>query len=473
MGAHLDLSFLRGRPVAVLGLGKSGLPAARALAASGVETWAWDDIPARRAEAAAVGAKEVDLAGCDWTRVALLVLSPGIPHTHPSPHQVAAAARAVGCPILCDVALLLRAAPSARVVAITGTNGKSTTTTLIAHLLGAAGRVEVGGNLGPAALSLAPLGRDGTYVLELSSYQLELLPDFGPDVAVLMNITDDHLGRHGGLDGYIAAKRRVFAGQGSGTTAIIGVDDDICRRIADELAAEGKAKVVRISGERVPQGGIGVADGFLVDASRDPAVKVVRLDTLASLPGSHNAQNAAAATAAARACGLDHAAIARGLVEFPGLAHRQERIECVDGVLYVNDSKATNADAAAKALACYDPIYWIAGGLPKEGGIASLVPYFARIRHAFLIGQAAQDFAAVLAPRVPATQCGTLDRAVASAAATAAREQRPGAVVLLSPACASFDQFENFEARGRAFRQAVTALPGRHAKPAPQGAPCA
>jgi UDP-N-acetylmuramoylalanine--D-glutamate ligase len=473
MSAHIDLSFLRGRPVAVLGLGKSGLPAARALAESGVETWAWDDNPARRAEAASVGPKPVDLAACDWSRVAMLVLSPGIPHTHPAPHKAAAAARAAGCPILCDVALLLRAAPNARVVAVTGTNGKSTTTMLIAHLLGRQGHVEVGGNLGPAALSLAPLGSEGTYVLELSSYQLELIPDFRPDVAVLMNITDDHLGRHGGLDGYIAAKRRVFEGQGPGATAIVGVDDKICQGIADELAAKSTVKLVRISGERVPPSGIGVAEGYLVDASGGNAVKVVRLDRLASLPGSHNAQNAAAATAAARACGLEHAAIARGLVDFPGLAHRQERIECVDGTLFINDSKATNADAAAKALACYDPIYWIAGGLPKEGGIASLTPYFKRIRHAFLIGQAAEDFAAVLTPSVPAMLCGTLDRAVVSAAETAARERRPGAVVLLSPACASFDQFENFEARGRAFRQAVTALPGRHARPASSGAPCA
>ena len=455
----IPVPIFSGRPVAVLGLGRSGLAAARALAAGGAEVWAWDDDEGTRGTAAATGAALVDLGDCDWRAPAALVLSPGIPHTHPAPHPAAAAARAAGCEIIGDIELLIRAQPRATIVAVTGTNGKSTTTALIGHQLGAAGRrVEVGGNLGTPALALEPLAEDGAYVLELSSYQLELTPSGGFAVAVLLNISPDHLGRHGGLDGYVAAKKRVFHRQPIGGTAVIGTDDPHCRAIHAALAAKGTQRVVPISGGRPTPEGVYAEAGRLIDDTEGRAQPVFELGAAANLPGAHNWQNAAAAYAAGRALGLSPAAIAAGLASFPGLAHRQELIARIDGVAYVNDSKATNADAAGKALACYDVIYWILGGRPKEDGLAGLEAFYPRVAHAFVIGEAAAAFAGALAGRVPCTRAGTLDAAVAAAHRLAQAERRQGAVVLLSPACASFDQFTDFEDRGNAFRRLVEAL---------------
>jgi UDP-N-acetylmuramoylalanine--D-glutamate ligase len=453
----------RGRRVAVLGLARSGLAAAEALTRGGAEVLAWDDSPARREAAAAAGLSPVDLAMEPFARIAALILSPGIPLTHPAPHPIAAAARAAGVPIIGDIELLSRAVPAARYVGVTGTNGKSTTTALIAHILEAAGRpVQVGGNLGTAALSLDRLGPGGTYVLELSSYQLDLILDARFDVAVWLNLTPDHLDRHGGIDGYIAAKRRLFL-NGSDPdrpgAAIVSVDDAPSRNIADELMRKKAWRVTRISVISQEQGGVFVNDGNLIDDTGRNADKVIDLTSLPLLPGRHNAQNVAAAYAAARALGLGRQEIVAGIASFPGLAHRQERVRTIDGVAYINDSKATNADAAATALAAYDHIYWIAGGRPKEGGIASLGEFFPRIRHAYLIGEAAAAFGATLAGEVPSSQCGTLARAIADADRAARRDPSGHAVVLLSPACASFDQFADFEARGAAFRALVAALP--------------
>jgi len=344
--------------------------------------------------------------------------------------------------------------PTARYAGITGTNGKSTTTALVGHILKAAGiRVAIGGNLGIAALLLEALGADGVYVLEMSSYQLELTKSLAFDVAVLLNITPDHLDRHGGMDGYVAAKERIFAGQNARRAAIIGVDDAICRGIAAKLAAAGH-KVIPISAETAALGGVYIADGQLVDDIDRAQRRVLDLAQAERLPGRHNWQNAAAAFAAARALGVDAHDAVQGIKSFPGLAHRQELIATIDGVRYINDSKATNADATAKALACYDDICWIAGGVAKEGGIASLAPYFPRIRHAFLIGEAAPAFAVTLAGKVPSTRSGDLATALRQAHDAA----RQGGTVLLSPACASFDQFTDFEARGDAFRRLVDAL---------------
>ncbi len=299
------------------------------------------------------------------------MLSPGIPHTHPKPHPVAAAARAAGVPIIGDVELLVQSAPDAGYVGVTGTNGKSTTTALIGHILAASGRrVEVGGNLGTAALSLEPLDRNGTYVLELSSYQLELTPSLACDVAILLNITPDHLDRHGGMAGYVAAKRRIFEHQQPADAAVVGIDDEICRGIAGEVRRARCQTVVPISAERAVEGGVYVVDGILTDDTEAKAARVMEMRRAPRLPGRHNWQNAAAAFAAARRAGVSADAAAAGIASFPGLAHRQELIAAIDGIRYVNNSKATNADAAAKALACYDAIYWIAGGLPKAGGIA-------------------------------------------------------------------------------------------------------
>ncbi len=457
----IEVAAFRNQDVGVLGLARSGLAAARALTAGGARVLAWDDAPARREAASAAGVTLADLATADLAGMRALVLSPGIPHTYPRPHPVAAKARAAGIEIIGDIELLVRSRRAARYVGITGTNGKSTTTALIAHVLDASGsRVAAGGNIGVAALLLDELGADGIYVLEMSSYQLELTPSLACDVAVLLNITPDHLDRHGGMDGYVAAKERIFANQGDRQAAIVGGDDAICRAIAARLASEARRRVVPISGGEAAPGGVFVNGGWLIDDMARGAQRILDLRPLEHLPGRHNHQNAAAAYAAVRCLGLDPAAASAGIAGFAGLAHRQEPIARINGVRWVNDSKATNADATANALACYDDIYWIAGGRAKEGGIAALAPYFPRLRRAFLIGEAAHQFAATLAG-VPHMLCGTLE--VAVEAAHPATRGRRGATVLLSPACASFDQFSDFEARGERFRRLVQALPGERA----------
>ena len=444
-----------GQRVAVLGLARSGIATARALTAGGADVLAWDDKAAAR-NAVAGEIPLADLAAADWRDIAALVLSPGIPHSFPEPHPAVLRAREAGAEMIGDIELLGRSQPNARYVGITGTNGKSTTTALIGHILATAGeRVEIGGNLGPAALSLEPLEANGTYVLELSSFQLELVTSLAFDVAVLLNITPDHLDRHGDMAGYIAAKRRVFASQQPGSTAVVGIDDDICRDIAKELRRYGRASVVPISITQPPAGGVYADAGWLVDATGPTPERVLDLADAERLPGSHNWQNAAAAYAAARILGVAPEMAVVAIRSFPGLAHRQELVVTIDGVRFINDSKATNADAAEKALACYQAIYWIVGGLPKAGGITSLVPYFDRLRHAYLIGTATEEFAATLHGKVAFTRSGDLATAVAAASEAARRDGVPDAVVLLWPACASYDQFAHFEARGDAFRELV------------------
>ena len=440
--ATIPLPAFAGRAVAVLGLGKSGLAAAEALAASGADVVAWDDSAAARQHAQAEGLALADLTAADWTQLSALVMSPGIPLTHPAPHPAAQRAMNAQRPVIGDIELLAEACPDARFIGITGTNGKSTTTALIGHVLKSAGRrVEVGGNLGTPALSLAPLGADGAYVLELSSYQLDLTQRATVHTAVLLNLSPDHLDRHGDMDGYVAAKLRLFRERpGATQTAMIGIDDARSRAVAEQLEHDGHWRVVRISSADTVAG---------CDWRNIP-----------TLPGAHNWQNAAAAYAVARAEGIAPDAICAALQTYPGLPHRQELVATIGAIRYVNDSKATNADATAKALACYDPIYWILGGRPKAGGLAGLEPFYRRVVHAYLIGEAAAAFAQQLESRVPATPCGTLERALEAAHGQAQAEQRRGAVVLLSPACASFDQFANFEARGDLFRKLVERLAG-------------
>jgi UDP-N-acetylmuramoylalanine--D-glutamate ligase len=458
-GPHIRIPDMSGRTFAVLGLARSGLSAARTLMASGAAVWAWDDSTAKRDEAKAAGIPLVDLQGCDWMKPVALVLSPGIPHSFPKPHPVAALATARRCPIIGDIELMARAKLGARFIGITGTNGKSTTTALIGHILKSAGiRTEVGGNLGTPVLDLAPLGKSGVYVLELSSYQLELTHTLGFDVAVLLNITPDHLDRHGGMEGYVAAKSRIFERQRAPQTAIVGVDDEHSRTIHARLLAARQQAVVAISAESRIKGGVYAADGWLVDGRAGDAERVVELAEAANLPGQHNWQNAAAAFAACAAAGMATAKIVAGFKSYPGLAHRQELIAAIGNVRYINDSKATNAAAAAKALACYEPIYWILGGRAKDTGLAGLESFYPRIAHAFLIGEATEPFAAALEGQVAHTKCGTLAAALGAAHRMAQDEGKRGAVVLLSPACASFDQFADFEERGEVFRKLVEAL---------------
>jgi len=447
------------RPVAVFGLGRSGLSAARSLLAGGAEVRAWDDDGERRDEAEAAGVPLVDLYAGGWDRVAALVLSPGVPLTHPQPHALVGRARAASAEVIGDIELFARARPSAPVVAVTGTNGKSTTVALIGHLLQACGReAQVGGNFGQPALSLSPLGSGGAYVLELSSYQIDLSPSFAADVAVLLNLSPDHLDRHGGMAGYVAVKRRVFAGQGCDQWAVVGIDDEPSLATYAELKEAGRKRLLPISGVAEVDGGVYVVGGVLHDASNGGAIALADLAEAPALPGVHNWQNAAAAYAAARALGLERHQIAPAFASFPGLAHRMERVAEIGGVRFINDSKATNAAAAARALACCERIYWIVGGRPKDGGITALEPYFGRIARAYLIGEAAIEFSATLEGKVSYTIAGELEAAVAAAHRDALAEGGAGAVVLLSPACASFDQFRDFEARGDAFRELVAGL---------------
>jgi UDP-N-acetylmuramoylalanine--D-glutamate ligase len=459
----ISASSFQGKSVAVFGLARSGRLAAEALAAAGANVRAWDDRAERREELGGRAIHMVDLARDPWPPTDALVLSPGVPLTHPEPHAVVQRALEAGAEIIGDIEVFLRNRPASKLVGITGTNGKSTTTALIAHILERAGvAAAMGGNIGRPVLDLPALPADGVYVLEVSSYQIDLTPSWRADVAVLLNITPDHLDRHGGMANYIAIKKRIFGGQTSEDVAIVGIDDEATAAIADELSHRPAGRVVRIAVGREVAGGVYALDGHLIDGRGDPATTIVALKALERLAGAHNWQNAAAAAAACLALGLDRAAVADGLESFPGLAHRMELAGELAGVRFVNDSKATNADAAARALSSYDEIYWIAGGQAKEGGISSLLARLANVRRAYLIGEAAGDFAAALGGRVPVAESGTIDRAVAEAyrdaaeAVAAGRAARP--VVLLSPACASFDQFSDFEARGEAFKAAVAAL---------------
>ncbi|RJF86554.1 UDP-N-acetylmuramoyl-L-alanine--D-glutamate ligase [Oleomonas cavernae] len=447
----------RNQRVAVFGLARTGLSAAKALLAGGATVVAWDDKAASRDAAAAEGVPLGDLRTADWSGIAALVLAPGVPLTHPVPHDVVKLAQAAGVPVIGDMELFARSSQrvaGTQVVLITGTNGKSTTTALIAHLIRAAGLpVAVGGNLGTAVLDLAPVPAGGVYVFEISSYQIDLIDTLVPDVGVLLNITPDHLDRHGGMAGYVATKARLFRGQGAAQTAVVGIDDEYSAGIAAHLEGLGRAVTPITVGQTLAHG-VSVVDGVLLDDGE----AVYDLKTLLRLPGAHNWQNAAAAYATLKGLGLARDAALRGLADFPGLAHRMELVATHHGVRYVNDSKATNADAAAKALGAYEHIFWIAGGKPKAGGIEGLDAFWPRIRRAYLIGEAANDFASTLAGHVDAVIVGELAHAVQSAARDAAQVATERPVVLLSPACASFDQFADFEERGDRFRALVQAL---------------
>src|SRR6478735_6412930 len=459
----IPATIFAGRDVAVFGLGLSGIAAAHALAAGGARVLAWDDTQEARDKAAAQGIALHDLASADWSRIAALVLAPGIPLTHPEPHWSVRKAQDAGVEVIGDTELFFRErtrqGASAKVVVITGTNGKSTTTALTAHLLQLGGRpVALGGNIGRAVLDLPPCATGLTYVLELSTFQIDLTPSLAPDAAALINITPDHLDRHGTIENYAAIKARIFAGLPLDGTAVIGVDDDYSRAIADALHGPFAVKCIAV-GHPV-RTGVWAKDGMMTEVENGVERGRVGLDGIGSLRGAHNWQNAAVAYAVARSQGLDASTIAKGLGTFAGLAHRMEQVARLGSVLFVNDSKATNADAAAKALASFTDIYWIVGGRPKSGGLDGLQPFFPRIARAYLIGEAADQFAAQLGAQVDHVRCVTLDRAIEAAAADARRSRGAEPVVLLSPACASYDQFANFEARGRSFRDLVMRLPG-------------
>jgi UDP-N-acetylmuramoylalanine--D-glutamate ligase len=454
----IPVTTFAGRTVAVFGLGGSGLATCQALIAGGADVIAFDDDAKKVAQAHDAKVGTADLRGIDWSTIAALILTPGVPLTHPEPHWSAKLATAAGVEIIGDVELFCRErrkqAPDAPFVAITGTNGKSTTTALIAHLLRYAGRdVQMGGNIGVPVLQLEPPTAQRFYVIECSSYQIDLAPSIDPTIGIMLNVTPDHIDRHGTIEHYAAVKSRIL---GRANVRIIGVDDDYGREMAKNLAAMQRPVVPMSINRIIPHGYVG-GERNIYRTGASEAEDIADLTSIGSLRGSHNMQNAVAAVAACSALGVDDKTLQEGLRTFPGLAHRMEQIGERGAVLFINDSKATNADSAAKALASFDTIYWIAGGLPKEGGIAGLADFFPRIAKAYLIGKAAPDFARTLDGKVPYEIADTLDVAVEHAARDAAAAGKPAAV-LLSPACASFDQFPNFEVRGNRFRELVQAL---------------
>ena len=463
-----------GLTLALFGLGGSGLVSADALRAGGARVICWDDAEPARAKAAAAGHAVADLRDIDWSGIASLVLTPGVPLTHPEPHWSAKLATAAGVEIIGDVELFCRErariAPGAPLVAITGTNGKSTTTALTAHLFRSAGRdVQMGGNIGTAVLALAPPAPGRLHVLEVSSYQIDLAPSLAPTVGMLLNLSPDHIDRHGSFAHYAAVKERLVE---RSEWSLVGVDDPASAAIferAVEREMRRHARHLGPSGHNYPVSvrqdlptGVSLSGGHMV-LMRPYEGRERLLGGVGGIPtlrGLHNAQNACFAAACADLLGLrgaDAHVIQSGLNTFPGLPHRMEEVGRVGHTLFINDSKATNADSAEKALLSFDRVHWILGGVPKAGGIEALAPLFDRVERAYLIGDAADLFAATLRGRVLSRRCGTLEAAVAAAAADA-RQASGNQTVLFSPACASFDQFRNFEARGDAFRALVAKL---------------
>lgn len=450
-------SPFKNQTIFVLGLGKSGRSVAQSLLKGGAHVLVWDDHKETREAARKEGIPLANLDTIEWQKVDHFILSPGIPHRYPVPHPLVKKAQNVGLQPINDLEILYKTQPHAFYVGITGTNGKSTTTALIGHILREAGkRVGVGGNLGIPAMDLQPLNEDGIYVLEASSYQLETAPSLHFNVSILLNITPDHLERHGGMNGYIQAKTLIYQNATLKDTLVISVDDPFCSQIYNDLHPRKKVRLVPISTQQILTKGVSVSAGRLYEDGQ------FRID-LAPFPrlkGQHNWQNMAAAYGALRSMGLETNDIERGISTFPGLAHRQQVVAQYQNVLFINDSKATNAEAVEKVLLCYPdhPIYWLLGGQSKAGGIESLKPYFSMIKHAYLFGEAKSLFSSTLEGAVPYTLCETLEEAVGKASALALRNQESGAIVLLSPACASFDQFKNFEERGEVFCSAVHAL---------------
>ncbi|MEM8655770.1 MAG: UDP-N-acetylmuramoyl-L-alanine--D-glutamate ligase [Pseudomonadota bacterium] len=461
----IPVQGLSGARVAVLGLGRSGLSAARALAEGGATPVCWDDSPDARARVEAEGFACLDLKKqAAFDGIARLIVSPGIPHLYPAPNPVVAAAWAAGVPVDNDIGLFFQSFATSdwhrfdtapRVIAVTGSNGKSTTCALLHHIMEVAGRPsQLAGNIGRGVLDIDPPHDGEVVVLELSSYQTDLARSLTPDVAVFTNLSPDHLDRHAGMGGYFAAKRRLFA-EGGPDRAVIGVDEDEGRFLAGQLS-EGPTddRVIRVSaGTKLTGPGwqVYAKKGFLAEFRKSRQVASIDLRDVAGLPGAHNHQNACAAYAAARAVGVAPKLIEQAFHSFAGLPHRSQTIAEAGGVRYVNDSKATNVDSAAKALAAFDNIRWICGGLQKEGGLEGLRNARDRVRKAYVIGREAAQFAMQL--EVEAQVCGTMAEAVAAAMADAER----GDVVLLAPAAASFDQYDSFEKRGEDFVAQVTA----------------
>lgn len=457
----ITVGSAKGKRYGLFGLGGSGLATAHALARGGATLICQDDNPEQVAKARADGLATGDLRDTDFTALDGLVLAPGVPLTHPKPHWTAEKAGEAGIPVIGDIEIFARerrhVAPDCNFIAITGTNGKSTTTALIAHVLRSAGRdTQMGGNIGTAVLSLEAPAPNRHFVIECSSYQIDLAPSIDPSVGILLNLSPDHLDRHGTMENYASIKKRLVD---ASRIAIVGVDDPFSETIAEDIERDGRP-LIRVSGSRKVASGIYLSGTKLIDTRDGHERDLYDLTGAPSLRGAHNAQNAAAAWAACEASGLSDREIIAGFESFPGLSHRMEQVGRLGRTLFINDSKGTNADAAGRALASFDRVYWIAGGLAKDGGIEPLRHLFPHVAKAYLIGEAAPAFAVTLGGDVAFEISGTLEQAIVAAMRDAADDPHHEPVVMLSPACASFDQFRNFEVRGNAFRDIVQALEG-------------
>jgi len=456
----IEIPGIEKKKIGVFGLGATGLATCEALSASGAEVYSWDDKEEAREKTANTRYRAEHPKSWPWDELRSLALSPGVPLTHPAPHPIVRKAHQAGVEIIGDIEFFARAVNALpekarpRIVAVTGSNGKSTTTALIGHVLKECGRdAIIGGNIGKPVLLLPSLEAYRTYVLELSSFQLDLAKTLRANTAILLNLSPDHIDRHGDMDGYAAAKRRIFLNQTKDDTAIIGVDDQWSQGVCAKLMSANAQRVMPISAEGSLGSGVFALDARLYYCLGDRNGEAGDISGISSLRGQHNWQNAAAALGAAIAEGVAPNIAVNAMDRFPGLPHRMEIVAKKGAVTFVNDSKATNADAASRALKSYSDIFWIAGGKAKEGGVASLRPLMNKVRGVYLIGEAARDFEGQLADAAPCFQCGDLPTAVARAARDAAASGLDAAVVMLSPACASYDQFRNFEERGEVFRK--------------------
>ncbi|MAS82982.1 MAG: UDP-N-acetylmuramoyl-L-alanine--D-glutamate ligase [Legionellales bacterium] len=454
----IRLQNRRDQTIAVFGLGSSGIITARALAAAGVDVLAWDDSASQRKKAKKEPFSIQNLYSYDFSKIDTLVLAPGVPYKHIS-HPIAQKAQAACRPILGDIELLIEACPTTKFIGVTGTNGKSTTTALIGQMLQTAGiKNQIGGNLGPPALGLNQPSAGEIIVLELSSYQLDLTRNATLDIAVFLNMSPDHLDRHGDMEEYFCAKRRIFRDRQNITApqfAVIGTDEVYGSYLYSELSAKDGWTVYPISISKTLPNGFYVKDGSLYNQSGTCFCDLKKAN---NLPGIHNWQNAAASAAVGYALGIKSDIIADAITNYHGLPHRMENLGVINGVTFINDSKATNSVSAARALACHKNIYWIAGGLAKNESMEAIKPYLTNIQHAFLIGDAAGAFEAELGDKIEVTQCGDLETATQMAYFYASKEYFNKPTVLLSPACASFDQWQNFEVRGEAFKNFVASV---------------
>lgn len=446
---------LNGKPVAVFGLGVSGIPTVKALCAAGIDVYAWDDKEENQEKAKELGALIEDLSSKDLQGFAFLVLAPGVPYTF-NPHPVVQNAQKHNVEIIGDLELLHRSGHGLKTIGITGTNGKSTTTALMTHTLNECGlKAVMGGNIGKAVFDLDLSDENTVLILEISSYQMDLCPTFRPDISVLLNVTPDHLDRHGSMDAYVAAKEKIFEGEG---VAVIDVDDDFSQEIFNKVFFAGKRKVTPISVKTKITEGYYVSEGVLYQNHGGNEIEVGKLDDSKALKGVHNHQNALCVYVVSQELGLNHDDIFKAFEGFPGLPHRQYLVTQTDKVSYINDSKATNAEAAAKALSSFDDVFWIIGGRAKEGGLNGLEIFRDKIQKTYVIGEAQKEFSEwLIAHGFSHKLCNTLDKAVAHAHQDA-QDFEGKAVVLLSPACASWDQFSSFEKRGDAFEQEVLNL---------------